>query len=83
MKQKLGAWAASSSNPEEVSNRIKGIVLAFSSVIILVAAQVFHIQLSAADIVSLAGSLGTIGGLIWSLYGAGLVLVRWVAQVRN
>lgn len=75
--KKLGAIWASSSNPEEISNRVKGIVLALSSIIILVAAQFFKIQLSAGDVVSLATQLGTVAGLVWSLYGGVLALIRF------
>ena len=83
MNKKLGAWAASSSNPEDISNRVKGIVLALSSVIILVAAQIFQVQLTANDVVSLASSLGALAGAIWAIWGAGIALVRWIAQVRD
>lgn len=76
----LGAWAASSSNPTDISNRIKGIVLALSSIIILLAAQLFNIQLSAEDVVSLATSLGAVGGAIWTVWGFGLAAVRFFAS---
>lgn len=75
--KKLGAFWASSTNPEEISNRVKGIVLALSSVIILVAAHVFNITLSAGDVVTLATQFGTVAGLVWSLYGGVLALIRF------
>jgi len=75
--RKLSGFLASSSNPEEISNRVKGLVLAFSSVIIFAAAQLFGVQLSAGDVVSLATQLGAVSGLLWSLYGALLALIRF------
>lgn len=81
--RQLAGWAASSQSPEEVSNRIKGVVLMFSSVIIFVAAQFFHLQLSATDVVTLATELSAIGGLLWSLYGAGVALVTWFATLQK
>lgn len=76
----LGAWAASSSNPEDVSNRIKGVIVSLSAVIIFVAANFSNVTLTSADIVDIATQLSVIGGLIFSLYGAGVALVRWVAS---
>lgn len=83
-KRLAGTWAASSNpeTPEEISNRVKGIVLALSSVIILVAAQFFHITLSASDVITLAGELGAVAGAAMTIYGAGLWLVRTIASKR-
>jgi hypothetical protein len=81
--KRLGSWAASSSDPTEISNRVKGAVLALSSVIIFIAAQFLGLQLTASDVVALATQLGTVAGLVWGLWGAGLALVRWVATVRD
>lgn len=80
--KKLGAWAASSSNPEEVSTRIKGLVVAGSAIIIFLGAQFFNIQLSGEDVVAIGTQLGMVGGAIWSVYGAGLWLVRFVASKK-
>lgn len=82
-KQRLGAWAASSADPTEVSNRVKGAVLALSSVIIYLAAQLFGIVLSASDIVALSAVLGTLAGATWGVWGALIALVRFIATVRN
>lgn len=67
--KKFGA-ITSSVNPEDVATRVKGIVLTLSSIIILIAASVFHITLTATDILTLAGSVGAVAGAITTLYGA-------------
>ena len=82
-EKRLAGWAASSQNPEEISNRVRGAVTALSSIIILVAATFFQVQLNASDVIQLGTSLGAIVGLIWSLYGALIALVTWFAQVKN
>lgn len=83
MKTQLAGWAASSADPTEVSLRVKGVILALSSVIIFVAAQVFHITLTAQDVVELATQVSGVAGLVVSLYGAGLAFVRWLAAKRG
>lgn len=80
--RKLAGWAASSETPENVSARIKGVILACSSIIIFIAASFFHITLGANDVLSLATMASTIGGLVWSLYGAGVALVGWIATIK-
>ena len=74
---RLAGWAASSNplTPDEVSNRIKGVVFASSAVIIFLAAQFFNVVLTPEDVISLGTQLATLGGLIWSLYGFGLAFV--------
>lgn len=80
----LAGWAASSNpaTPDEISNRVKGVVLALSSVIIYIAAQVFNLTLTPADMIEVATSLGTIAGAVITLYGAGLALVRKFARAQ-
>lgn len=82
-KKKLGALVASSSDPTEISNRVKGIVLALSSVIILVAAQILHVQLTANDVLVLATEVGTVAGAVWAIWGFILAAIRFFATVRN
>ena len=81
-EHKLAGWAASSADPAEVSNRVKGIILALSSVVILVAANVFGISLSADNVVELATYIGTLAGALWTVWGAGVALVRWFATIQ-
>lgn len=76
MQKKFGA-ITSSQNPEEIANTIKGMILAFSSIIILVASQLFHITLSANDVLSLASEAGSVAGAIWLLYGIGLKVLAY------
>lgn len=65
----LKSWLASSQNPTQVSNTVKGVVLGASAFIIFIAAQLFHVTLSANDVISLATEAGTLAGCIWFLYG--------------
>lgn len=83
MERQLKGWAASSQDPTEVSNKIRGTILALSSIIIFLAAQFFHITLTANDIVMLATQIGTVAGMVWAVYGAVLQLVTWFATVKN
>jgi hypothetical protein len=80
MEKKLAGWAASSSNSDEISNRIKGIVLSLSSVLIFVAAQFLGLTLNANDISDLASLAGVTAGAIWTLYGVFLALVNKFAR---
>lgn len=66
----IPSWMASSTDSTQVSARVTGAVTALSSVIILVSAKFFHIELSANDILSLGTEAGAIAGAIWTLKGA-------------
>jgi len=74
MEKKYGA-ITSSQNPEEIATRVKGIILGASSIIIFIASQVFHMTVTANDVITLATELSTVAGAIWTLYGAGLWLI--------
>ncbi len=65
----LPAYMASSVDPSAVSKRISGLVLTSSSIIILIATQVFHVGLTSNDVISWATELGAVGGAITTLYG--------------
>jgi hypothetical protein len=65
----LSSWLQSSQDPTQVSNTVRGAVLAASGVIIFLGSQFFHITLSANDILSLATELGTLAGALWFFYG--------------
>ena len=79
-EKRLGAWAQSSADPTEVSNRIKGLIIAGSGLIIFAAAKFFNVELTPEDIVELATQVSVLGGLLVTIYGAGLAFVRWVAS---
>jgi len=74
MQKKYGALT-SSQNPEEIANTVKGIVLTFSGIITLLAMHFFNLQLSSADVLSLATGLGTGAGAVWTVYGLIMKLV--------
>lgn len=68
MVKKFGA-ITSSTNPEEIATRVKGIVLSLSSLIIGGAAILFHITLLPTDIAMWATQLGAVAGAIATIYG--------------
>lgn len=80
---KYKAFIASSTNPDEVANTVKGIVLALASVITIVGASFFHINLTATDIATLAGNLGLAAGAIWTLYGLVMKLVAYFGKAQQ
>lgn len=68
-KPTLPAYMASSTDNTLVSSRITGIVIGFSSIIILFAARFFNVVLSANDVVSLATGIGAVAGAIVTVKG--------------
>ena len=80
---KYAGWLQSSTDPETVSNTVRGSVLAVSGLIIFFAAQLFNITLTAGDVLSLATQLGTLAGLLWAAYGLIMKFVVWLGTVRH
>ena len=78
--KKLAGFVASSSNPEDISKRIKGGVVALSALIMYVVARFFNIDLTAQDVIELGTQLGVMGGALFSLYGAGIALINKFAR---
>lgn len=78
----LAAWAASSSDATAVSNTIKGLTVAASSIIILTAGLYFHVQISSDDVLTFGTELGTTAGFIWFLAGLFLKGIHFVAKKR-
>lgn len=83
MEKRLYGAIASSQDPAQVANKVKGLILALSSVIILIASHVFGIVLTADDVVTLAAQVGAISGAVWSVYGAVLHLVTWAGTITS
>jgi len=81
MERKYGALS-SSQNPQELANKVKGIVLASSSIVIFLAAQMFNIQLSANDMISLSTEVGAVAGAVWAIYGFVLHAIAWFYKVK-
>jgi len=79
MNRKFGALT-SSQNPEELANRVKGIILGLSGLIIFLGSQFFGIELKPEDVMELATQLSVIAGAVWAIYGAGLALVARFAR---
>lgn len=82
MGNQLMAFLQSSQDPSQVGNKVKGIILACSSIIMFVALQFFHVQLSVGDIGTFGTEIGTLAGLVWSIYGVFLHLVTWIGTVK-
>lgn len=82
MSRKYGALT-SSQNPEEIANKVKGAVLAISSIAIFIAAKFFQIEITVDDMTALASALGALSGLIWMVYGGILHLIAWFYEVKN
>lgn len=85
MDTQLHPLIASSTDPtgQTLATKVRGAILAFSSIIILVAAQWFHVQLSANDMISLSTEIGTIAGAIGIIYGALQQLVIWAGTIKK
>lgn len=79
MEKKYGAFT-SSQNPTEISNRVKGIVLGLSSIIIFLASHFFGITLQASDVVSLATQLSAVAGAVWTIYGFVLSVITYFTK---
>ncbi len=67
--QPLAPFWASSQDPSKVSTTVSGAIISASAVVIAVAAGLFHITLSATDVISLASGLGLIAGAIVFILG--------------
>ncbi len=82
MQKKFGALT-SSQDPEQIATKVKGIILAASSIIIFLAAHFFGITLNANDIISLSTEISGIVGLTVAIYGSVLHVIAWAYSVRQ
>ena len=76
MTKRFGALT-SSQDPNEIANKVKGAILALSSIIILVSGNLLNIKLTAGDVISLATEIGAVSGAVWAIYGSILHLIAW------
>lgn len=79
MNRKYGSFS-SSQNPEQISNRVKGVVLSLSAIIIFVAGNWLNISLQPNDVADIATQLGAVAGAIWTIYGFILSVVARFSQ---
>jgi hypothetical protein len=82
MNQKKFGAITSSQDPEQVANTVKGLVLSFSAIIILLAQQFFHLSLSANDVASFATEASVAAGAVWTLYGLVMKLLVLVFKPK-
>jgi len=76
--RKFGAFS-SSEDPEKLANTVKGAVLSFSAIILMIA-QYFDIPLTDLDIVTFASQLGLAVGSLWAMYGVLLKVVAYFTK---
>lgn len=83
MERRLYGAIASSQDPTEVANKVKGLILTCSSLIIFGAAIAFHVTLTATDVITLATEASGIAGAVWFIYGSILHLVTWLGTITT
>ena len=67
MQKRFGALS-SSENPEALAATIKGLILGFSSLIILLGGY-FGVAIAQEQILEVASQIGVVAGGVWFLYG--------------
>lgn len=72
-------WVRSSTDPNVISNTLRGVVLSFSAAILAIA-PLFNIPLTESDIASFASNVGLAGGALWTLYGLGMKALMWIGR---
>lgn len=78
----LRTFLQSSQDNTQIANKIKGGILVFSSLIILTASQLFHVTLTANDVITLATEVSTLIGMIWMIFGSLLHLVTFLGTKK-
>lgn len=78
--KKFGALS-SSTDPTQLANTVKGLVLAFSSVIILIAGAA-GVPLAETQVVEAATIIGAVAGAVWTLYGLILKAIVFIGQFK-
>ena len=74
--QPLVPFFASSQDPTKVSTTVSGFIVGISAILIALAAQLFHITLTATDIVTLGTDLGMVAGAIVVILGFSQKLIQ-------
>ena len=65
---------SSSTDPTQVANTVKGIIVALSG-LLLVVLPLAGISVTAEQLTTLAGNVGIAAGALWTLYGLGMKAV--------
>lgn len=81
MEKRFGAFT-SSTNPNEIADRVKGAILAMSGILLIVL-PLAGISVSAEQITTFAGQLGVAAGALWTLYGFGKWAVAFFTEIKE
>lgn len=74
---------ASSQDPTQVSTTVTGAIIAMSTLIIALAAQFFHVTLTANDVTSLGEGLGLMAGSVWFVVGIVHKFIQKFGKISN
>ncbi len=83
METELKSWLQSSQDPTVIANKVRGAILAVSFLIIAGAGALFHVTLTADNVLNLATELGTLAGAAWTIYGCILHIVTVLGTVQK
>lgn len=83
-KYKLGGVSISSSvNPEQLATKVKGAMLAVSSIVIYLLSKWFGLNLTPDSYASLVTEISTLVGAIWGVYGIVQHLIVKLSTVKK
>lgn len=65
----LNPVIASSTNPTQVANTVKGVLLSVSGIIVFFLTNALHVSINPSDVTTLIEATSMIAGGIWAVYG--------------
>lgn len=80
MENKKFGWATSSQDSQKISDRVKGIAIGASAIIIFIGANVFNVQLQPQDVIDLGTQLGIVTGACYTIYGFIMSVVAYFTK---
>ena len=80
---RLPSWLRSSQDPEQVANKVRGVLLMFSGIIVYLLGAMFGIDISnPQDTLEFVTQISSIAGAVWAAYGVVLNFVTWIFAKR-